>query len=906
VIPRAALVALAALAPAHVLAHGFGLRYDLPLPLSLYLAATAAAIVLSFVVVGVFMRRAPLGDDYLHVDLLRGHRGRIAAARALAGMLRSAALALALVTVAAGFVGNPDPYRNIAPTMVWINFWVGMAYVSAFVGNLWMIVNPWRTLYAWAESLHRRMRPGHAMSMGVAYPEALGVWPAFALLYVFSWTELVYPSPAVPLHIAWLAVAYSLVTWAGMAIFGRETWLARGELFSVLFTLLARFAPSESRIIGGAVCAACTMRCGRDGAACVGCGECLARARTGEWTVALRPFAAGLVDRRPSSTSMTAFVLLVLSTVLYDGILGTPEWGAFEALLSGVLHASGEVAAIAIRTIGLGVFWAIFFGAYVAVCALMSALVARRYSTWSIACSLALTLVPIAIAYHFAHYVVYLLVQGQYIVPLLSDPFGRGWNLFGTAGYHVDVGIVGARFEWYAAVSAIIVGHIVAVYLAHARALAVFDSRAAALRSQVPLTALMVVYTFVSLSILAEPITEQRPSAQPVTSAGGAIEVPADAILPVAGGDLQPVGPGHTARAKLGYRILGSTFQDGSPMTFADIAYAYAFAWRWGARTGGDDPHYDPAIDAATATMRARLAGVRFSGVDTTSKSFRVDDVNVVRQLFLVDVYTTTPVDEPEQDAAVAPPWSTLPWHVLALMDAAVSAGDAAFSESEAKRRGVEWLDLARSPRLLARLAALTEAFARDGYRPQALVSLVSADDARKRWNALLAFYRAHGHFLVTNGPYVLKAWTADSATVDVVRDLTYPLGVGSFDSYAVPRRGFVAKVSQVGNALDIAADVETIDRHARSYDIVRVPLDTLSPGDLTRAAPQCRYMVLDANGGVALAGAADPGDDRRFRIDFAGRLAAGRYTAVVEITVDGNAANADIRRIPVVIAASP
>ena len=79
----------------------------------------------------------------------------------------------------------------------------------------------------------------------------------------------------------------------------------------------------------------------------------------------------------------------------------------------------------------------------------------------------ALTLVPIAIGYHVAHYLVFLLVQGQYIIPLLSDPFGRGWDLFGTAGYRVDIAVAGARFAWYTAVAAIITGHVFAVYLAH-------------------------------------------------------------------------------------------------------------------------------------------------------------------------------------------------------------------------------------------------------------------------------------------------------------------------------------------------------------------------------------------------------------------------------------------------------
>ena len=107
----------------------------------------------------------------------------------------------------------------------------------------------------------------------------------------------------------------------------------------------------------------------------------------------------------------------------------------------------------------------------------MSAVTAGGCSPLAMARSFAFTLVPIAIGYHLAHYLTFLLVQGQYIIPLLSDPFGWGWNLFGTAGYRVDIAIVGARFSWYAAVLAILIGHIAAVYLAHRKAMRVLGAR---------------------------------------------------------------------------------------------------------------------------------------------------------------------------------------------------------------------------------------------------------------------------------------------------------------------------------------------------------------------------------------------------------------------------------------------
>jgi hypothetical protein len=827
----------------------------LPLPLSLYLFGAAGAVVVSFIIVGLFVRRGAARSGFdRRFHLTRYGIGRVILHPAPGVVLKLLALAIFVVTMVAGFVGNQDPYRNLAPTTVWIISWVGLAYVSAFAGDIWALVNPWRTIFAAVEHISKRVanRPLRQ------YPEALGVWPACMLLLAFSWIELVYPSSAEPRHIAWFATAYSLLTWAAMALFGSETWLQRGEVFTLVFGTFARFAPTEiSR--RQSVCALC-------------------------------PFGAGLLIDRPASQSMTAFVLLLLSTVLYDGLLGTPQWAAAEGATADLLGGS-EAAALAVRSIGLVGFWLCFLCVFIAVAAVMSRLADGICSAREMARRLALTLVPIVIGYHLAHYLLLLLVQGQYVVPLVSDPLGWGWNLFGTAGYRVNIAIVGARFAWYTAVTAILLGHIFAVGLAHLKLMRIFPVPRTAVRAEVPLTALMVAYTCLSLSIIAEPIVERRAAD---VAASAALVVPADALIPEPGtGRLEAVGPGRQARFKLTYRLLGGAFHDGTKMSAADLLYAYMFAWRW----SGPGEAHDPAVAAATAPLRRALVAVRLGGTDTTAKSFRVGDFKITRELFIVDVYLAVPPEDPEQDAAVAPPWSTLPWHVLALMEQAVEREWAAFSAEEAQRRGIEWLDLVRSPRLNARLLGLVNEFAATGWRPDTLHDLVSAEQARARWTALAAFFKEHDHFLVTNGPYRLKSWSADRASLEAFRDLGYPLGVGSFDAYAIPRHGWITGITRDGDQLELSADLETLTKFGRDYRLERQPMQSLAPDELKRALPECRYVIFDGDGQAVLAATVRPGEDRRFAIDIGGKLADGRYTLAAEIAVDANAMNTEIRR---------
>jgi hypothetical protein len=836
-------------------AHGFGQRYDLPLPLSLYLLGTAAAVVVSFVIIGLFAHHKPGIRSHPQITLV----GRPPVI--LLTALRAFAVGLFLLTVTAGAFGNQDPYRNLAPTLVWIIGWVGLAMLSAFVGDVWALINPWRSLFVAADQLCRTAR-GHGLTLQLPYPEVFGVWPAVLLLFSFSWTELVFSSPALPTNIALFALAYSVLTWLGMALFGADTWLPRGEVFTVFFGLFARFAPTEVTANGG---------------------------------LALRPYAAGLLAAEPASVSMVAFILMALSSVLYDGVLTTPEWAALEGSLTALVPRFGPMG---VRSLGLAAFWAVFLGTYFAICAAMSA-AAGDSSALATARQFAFTLVPIAIAYHLAHYLVYLVTQGQYIIPLASDPYGFGWDLIGTAGYRVDIAVVGARFAWYAAVSAIVTGHITAVYLADVRARQLLPSRRAALCSQVPLTALMVVYTFVSLSILSEPIVERRAPATPSAQSLPRVAIPADAVLPETGtGRLVPVGPDRSAALKLTYRMMGSAFHDGSRMTVADLLYAYMFAYRWSGE--GDD--LDPAVAEATAPMRHRLLAIRVAGVDTTSKSFRVADVNFIRELFIVEVYLDVPPADPEQDAVFAAPWSTVPWHLLVLMEEASTRGWAAFSQGRAAQRGIEWLDLVRSDTLRRRLAGLVEKFEEEGYRPDILKALIGEDEARQRWAALAAFYGTHAHLLVTNGPYQLKSWQGGSVMLDVFRDLSYPLGVGSYDAYAIPRRGFVAKAERDPQGLHVTAEIETMMKFMRDYRLVRQPMASVDAMTLRRAAPECRYIVVNADSAVALAGVVQAQEDHAFQIPLDGRVPAGNYTVVAEILVNGNAMRPEIAKIPVTV----
>lgn len=438
---------LLAAIPLPAQAHGFGQRFDLPLPLWMFMAGAGATVALTFALLAAQRHaRARLPGQ------ARTVLARIPMAGPLAFALRAAVLALYLLVIAAGYLGPQNPVKNIAPAMVWAIWWVGMAYVSALLGDLWALVNPLDTLYQWTVG----DRPAR-----LAWPRWLGVWPATLLFFAFVNMELNWEDSEHPASLATAMLLYSCATWLGMRVFGRRTWLAHGEVFAVVFGLLARFAPNQ--------------------------------VRDGRWQV--RPFGAGLLVEAPLQWSHIALLMLMLASVSFDGLMETQGWLDLQGSV-GLPPAWARTAALLVLPL---LFLLVYLGACRAIAWCGGGASLAATAGWYV-----LTLVPIAIAYHIAHYLSFLAMAAQYLIPLASDPLGLGWDLFGTRLYFIRLGIVDARMVWYVSLGAIIAGHVAAVWLGHQTALRQFGTRAAV--SQLPMLVLMVGYTLLSLWIIAQPI----------------------------------------------------------------------------------------------------------------------------------------------------------------------------------------------------------------------------------------------------------------------------------------------------------------------------------------------------------------------------------------------------------------
>ncbi|HYS97954.1 MAG TPA: hypothetical protein VEM94_06115 [Candidatus Dormibacteraeota bacterium] len=457
---------------AHIVLHGFGQRFDLSVPLYLYLFAASGVVFLSFVLVVLFA-----GDQVGAKATAYPRRavgwltaiGRTQGPRLVGGAVGILGL---LIVVIAGFFGSPTAFYNPAEYFVWIFFWALTVILSGLVGNVWYLVNPWAAIH----DLVTRLMP---VPPRWTLPN-VGVWPAVALYFAFACLELTSGMSSRPQIVAVAAVVYTVFTLAGMSLFGRDQWLEHCEAFTVLFGIVGRFGPVEAD---------------RDESGRIS-------------TVYVRPWGAGLLNPMPAGWDRVVFVILMLSTLAFDGILSTPAWQDFTVTLIPVWQPLGQFGFFFVRTLGLVLLTVAFFLVFVAFMEAVIFLGRSPVEMKATVTAFALTLVPIALVYNAAHNYSYMLVQAQYIVPLLNDPLQKGWHLWpAVVSFKPSFALAQASTVWYAQIVLIVLGHIVAVLLSHLRANSVFQSAQSALLSQYPMLLLMVMYTFTSLWILAQPIT---------------------------------------------------------------------------------------------------------------------------------------------------------------------------------------------------------------------------------------------------------------------------------------------------------------------------------------------------------------------------------------------------------------
>ncbi len=433
--------------------HGLGGAKDLPIPLQLAVAAATAALVVSFCVLALAWRtpryQGPRpGRPVPAVERVVDDERFQWAVRIL-GLVVTCYLLWALIW-------GPDLVTNPVLGTFYVLVWVGLVPASLLFGPVVKAVSPVRTL----NLLLAKATGGDATTGLSTYPARLGYWPAAAGLFAFVWQELVNPQSAYLGSVRiWLA-AYLAIMLIGAAVFG-DVWLERADPFEVYSSLLAHLSPW-----------------GRDGERLV-----------------VRSPLANLATVTPRA-GLVAVVAVLFGSTAFDSYKDTIPWQRFVIDLG--------IDAVVTNTAAMLVFCGIVGGTFT-VAAMSTGVdthgrdaVRRR----DLPALLAHSVIPIIVGYMTAHYLSYLVEQGQATLIQLSDPMVRGDNLLGTGNWEIDYWLsFHPSFLALLKVLAVITGHITGVIAAHDRAINLLPKRHH-VSGQIGMLVIMVAYTATGLYLL--------------------------------------------------------------------------------------------------------------------------------------------------------------------------------------------------------------------------------------------------------------------------------------------------------------------------------------------------------------------------------------------------------------------
>ena len=449
-------------------AHGLVARSDLPIPEWLFGWAAAMVLVVSFVALAVLWPEPKLQHE--HWRPLPGRLGGVLASRPIEIICGTVGVVLLGVVVYAGLRGTQSAQANLAPTFVYVIFWLALVPASVLFGDVFRAINPWRAVGRAVGFVASRVARTN-LPAPLPYPDRLGHWPAALGIFAFATMELVASNGDKPETVAIAALVYSALTFVAMALYGVETWISRGEAFSVYFNLFSRLSPVETR----------------------------------DRVVGLRRPLSGLAAFKPGPGTVPLLAVMI-GSVTFDGGSEAPLWTNISPDIASFFEDLGLSAQRALELtflVGLTATVVLVYSFYrLGIVGARS--VGGGFTTERLARAFVHTLVPIALAYVAAHYFTLLLFQGQAVSFLASDPLGDGSDLFGTSDSQIDFTLVGANATWYWQVGFVVAGHVAGLTLAHDRALAIYDRAKLAVRSQYWMLAVMIGFTSLALWLLSQ------------------------------------------------------------------------------------------------------------------------------------------------------------------------------------------------------------------------------------------------------------------------------------------------------------------------------------------------------------------------------------------------------------------
>ena len=427
------------------------------------------------------------------------------------------------VVLFAGFYGDRNPGRNIAPTLTWNIWWVGLIFVILFFGKMFCYACPWDAVTSWLRRMSfLKIKNKEVFNLGLKWPRYLkNIYPAMIFFIALTWIELGYRVTLSPEKTAILGlIMFGMVFIPGL-IFEKKSFCKYGCLVGRVSGLYAMFAPVEIRSIDLDVCRKCkTVDCFRGNGSgyacptgmnlktmntntyCIMCAECFRTCKYDNVALNIRPFSHDLMTNPKPRLDEAFFALTLFALTAFHGLTMTPVWRLMTGTVKNITGA-GEITAFSIAMAVCIVIPVLVFYLFSRVSYFMAGSSGANFRSMFIKYSY--SVIPIALFYHVAHNFEHFVVESQKLIVLISDPFGFGWNIFGTADVQTaslfPVGTI-----WFTQVFMIVIGHVFGIYISHRYSYQMFKDRKSAIKSQIPMIVMMILFSILSLWLIAQPM----------------------------------------------------------------------------------------------------------------------------------------------------------------------------------------------------------------------------------------------------------------------------------------------------------------------------------------------------------------------------------------------------------------
>lgn len=377
---------------------------------------------------------------------------KVLASRWLQWSLIAITLPVFLLAILTGFFGTPAGNRNFGIVFVWIVWWALLILLMLpFAGRLWCTMCPIPAPGEWLQrrALVQPREGGKLYTLGWKWPRRLNnIWlqnAAFLAVALFSAVILTTPFVS-----ALVLALFAIIALATSLLFERRTFCRYLCPVGGFIGLYSQLAPVELRVKDHAVC-----RSHKDKTCYVGnqagygcpwlvfpgaldkntycglCTECLKTCTLDNVALYARPFGKDLLDTKGRKLDEAYKAFIMLTCALAYSIILIGPW----SILKETAFAVGTIAWWLYAIIFLAANLLIVPGIFLACVALAKRLARVTTSARKLFIEYAYALVPLGLAAWAAFSVSFVLVNFSYAWQVLSDPFGWGWNLFGTANW---------------------------------------------------------------------------------------------------------------------------------------------------------------------------------------------------------------------------------------------------------------------------------------------------------------------------------------------------------------------------------------------------------------------------------------------------------------------------------------